>query len=124
MNGRKCDRIGAWRNALVARPRRWRLAVADHEATLVHRSPEQRGGVASGGVAKLTPDQASWEARGDAFAEAKGLPWKVAILTTSGRITKLRLVRPGSLVSNEIAFLAVSSGSGVHRSVQVARTSS
>jgi hypothetical protein len=39
------------------------LAVADHEAMLVHRSPEQRGGVASGGVAKLTPDQACREAR-------------------------------------------------------------
>jgi hypothetical protein len=31
-------------------------------------------------------------------------PFCFSILTTSGRITKLRLVRPGSLVSNKIVF--------------------
>jgi hypothetical protein len=99
------------------------LAVADHEATLVHRSPEQRGGVASGGVAKLTSDQACREARAIFLQRRRARPGR-SILTTPGRITKLRLVRPGSLVSNKIVFLRVCCGSGVDRWVRVARINS
>ena len=76
------------------------LAVADHETTLVHRSPERRG------LRRHRQTDARLGAsgnQGDPFAETKGLPWKVDP-DNVGRITKLRLVRPGSLVSNKIAF--------------------
>jgi len=83
------------------RPPTLALAVAD-EATLIHRS--ERGGMAPRGGAKLTPDRARREARAILLQRRRAWSGR-SILTISGRITKLRLVRPGSLVSNEIAFL-------------------
>jgi len=51
----------------------------------------------------LSPALTCARRQGDTFAETKGLSWKVDP-DNVGRITKLRLVRPRSLVSNEIAF--------------------
>ena len=67
MSGRKvlAERIGGKAPTLA-------LAVADHEATRIHRGPEQHGGVAAGGVAKLTPDEAGREA-GRYFCRDEGL---------------------------------------------------
>ena len=79
------------------------LAVADHEATLIHRSPEQRGGLRR----RRQTDETRREAGAILLQRRRAWPGR-SILTTSGRITKLRLVRSGSLLSNDI--LGISPG--------------